>query len=151
MTSDRALTDELETIAELDVIHAATDIELERRALLAVEELAIRSPDGARRELLWMTVRELRPHKEPYRIALRPDQDGYLDDVVVNDVSMFRMEDMGDWWWLCCYLAGSDDRICFHITTAGRSKARVVASILETPTIDIAYEHGAEPKDITKP
>ena len=61
-----------------------------------------------------------------YRIALRPydseggagqspdewDHDGSgpisppLDDIVVKDVEMFRMEDMGDHFWMCCYLTG---------------------------------------------
>jgi hypothetical protein len=43
--------------------------------------------------------------KAEYQIALRCDDLG-LDDVVVKDVAMFRMERMGnDRVWLCCYLA----------------------------------------------
>ena len=58
------------------------------------------------------------------RIALRTVEDGGgagkgcpsectpLDDVVVNDVSMFRAEQMDDNdWWFCCYLNGGDERI----------------------------------------
>ena len=127
--------------------------ELEAQARALLEEVATGTPDGARRDLLWQTVRELTPtDQRPYRIALRPDQDGYLDDVVVKDVSMFRMEDMGDWWWLCCYLAGTDDRICFHIATQGRSKARVVAQVTDTPLLPgLVYEDGAAPYDVTAP
>lgn len=39
-----------------------------------------------------------------YQIALRHDDLG-LDDIVVKDVAMFRMERMdNDYVWFCCYL-----------------------------------------------
>ena len=80
-----------------------------------------------------------------YRIAVRPDQDGYVDDVVVNDVSMFRMEDMGDSWWLCCYLAGTDESITFDIAKQ-RGRSRVIAKVVEWPELDgLVYEDGAGP------
>lgn len=61
-----------------------------------------------------------RPSKPDYRIALRPDHTGELDDVVVKDVEMFRMERMdADHIWLCCYLKGSEERITFHLTAKG--------------------------------
>ncbi len=44
-----------------------------------------------------------------YDIALREDDLG-LDDVVVKDVSMFRMERMDDdYVWLACYLADGQE------------------------------------------
>jgi len=77
-----------------------------------------------------------------YRIALRPDHEGQLDDVVVRDVTMFRMEDMGDSWWLCCYLDGGDDRICWDINhRTGR------AVVTEWPEGDITYEPGSMTHD----
>jgi hypothetical protein len=37
------------------------------------------------------------------RMALRTDQEGLLDDVVVRDVSMFRGEMLtSNTLWLCC-------------------------------------------------
>lgn len=43
-------------------------------------------------------------NRQEYQIALRHDDLG-LDDVVVKDVSMFRMERMNtDRVWLACYL-----------------------------------------------
>jgi hypothetical protein len=45
----------------------------------------------------------------PYQIALRENSLG-LDDVVVNDVRMFRMERMNkNYVWLCCYLTDGQD------------------------------------------
>jgi hypothetical protein len=73
-----------------------------------------------------------------YRIALRPDHEGNLDDVVVRDVMMFRMEDMGDWWWLCCYLDKEGDRICWSIPHDSG-----IARIIEWPEGDMAYEPGS--------
>lgn len=52
----------------------------------------------------------------PYRIALRNDDRGALDDVVVCDVSMFRAEMMDNkTLWMCCYFPDSDQRITFWI------------------------------------
>ena len=53
-------------------------------------------------------------------IALRKDNRGDLDDVVVEPVRMFRAEFMDDnTLWLCCYLPGGelgDERICWNVT-----------------------------------
>jgi hypothetical protein len=38
-----------------------------------------------------------------------------LDDVYVDRPTMFRMEDMGDHWWMCCYLDEEGTRIDFRI------------------------------------
>ena len=44
-----------------------------------------------------------------YQIALREDDLG-LDDVVVRDVAMFRMERMDtDYVWLACYLTNGQE------------------------------------------
>lgn len=57
------------------------------------------------------------------RLALRTDQEGLLDDVVVRDVSMFRAEMLtSNTLWLCCYLPGTGvdgDRIAFEVTARG--------------------------------
>lgn len=138
---------EMTAVEKAEVLNATTE-ELTARALLAIEELAIRTHS----DVLWAAVRELRPKTDGYRIALRPDHDGYLDDVVVNDVECFRMEDMGDHWWLCCYLAGSEERIVFNVGHQGHSKARIVASIGELPLLPgLVYEEGADPRAVTKP
>lgn len=49
------------------------------------------------------------------RVELRDDTDGCLDDVVVRDVPMFRLERMSrNQWWGCCYLdVESLDRVDF--------------------------------------
>ena len=53
------------------------------------------------------------------RIAIRPDDDGSVDDVVIRDVSMFRLERLGDHlWWMRCHLDG-DDYIEFNIDDDG--------------------------------
>jgi hypothetical protein len=55
-----------------------------------------------------------------YQIALREDDLG-LDDVVVKDVEMFRMERMdNDAVWLCCYLADGQD-IHFDLWLEGKT------------------------------
>lgn len=78
------------------------------------------------------------------RIALRPDSDGLLDDVVVENVSMFRMERMDDGiWWLCCYLADSDERIAWSIHSRS-GRAIVDAYTSEYPQLGPdAYEAGS--------
>ena len=143
------VSDEITPVDRAEVLNA-TDTELAARALLALEELAIRTAPGARRDALWAAVRELRPYTPGYRIALRPDHDGYLDDVVVSDVSCFRMEDMGDSWWLCCYLADSDDRVVFDVRTSG-TKRRLAVTVVEAPDPTVVtYEPGASPSDVTR-
>lgn len=76
-----------------------------------------------------------------YDIALRPDYEHptWLDDVVVKDVETFRAEDMGDWWWLCCYFRDGS-RITWHIARKGK---RVVMQTIEFPDGDHTYEAGS--------
>jgi hypothetical protein len=58
------------------------------------------------------------PVRADYQIALRHDDLG-LDDVVVKDVAMFRMERMdNDHVWLACYLADGQD-IVFDLWLEG--------------------------------
>lgn len=61
-----------------------------------------------------------KPSSEPsYQIALRHDDLG-LDDVVVKDVEMFRMERMDeDYVWLACYLTDGQE-IVFDLHATGR-------------------------------
>jgi hypothetical protein len=70
-----------------------------------------------------------------YQIALREDDLG-LDDVVVEDVAMFRMERMDtDHVWFACYLADGQD-IHFDLWVEGKTikyKAR-------EPLPRVAYE-----------
>lgn len=76
-----------------------------------------------------------------YRIAVRPDDRGQVDDVVVRGVSVFRMERMDqDWWFLSCNLEGKDgdNRIAFTIRGMVQTDARVV----EWPR-DVRYEEGS--------
>lgn len=79
-----------------------------------------------------------------YRIALRPDSEGALDDVVVNDVSMFRAEMMDDkTLWMCCYFPGSDERLTFWVRATKRKgqKLRLEFNFTETPHGDgFTYE-----------
>lgn len=58
--------------------------------------------------------------RRDYQIALRHDDLG-LDDVVVKDVSMFRMERMDDdHVWLCCYLTDGQ-QITFNLWLDGKT------------------------------
>lgn len=78
--------------------------------------------------------------EEPYRIALRPDEDGALDDVVVKDVAMFRLERMDRRsWWLACFL----DAACERQVTIWFSyhNGEIVARCMEAPG-DVAFEPG---------
>lgn len=94
------------------------------------------------------TSRPSSPRSPDYRIALRPDldrgdpmeHDTLLDDIVVKDVPMFRAEDMGDHWWVCCYLGddGTHDRICWSVRA--RKKGVIEWTTTEYPT-DVTYEH----------
>jgi hypothetical protein len=71
-----------------------------------------------------------------YQIALRDDDLG-LDDVVVKDVEMFRMERMSETSaWLCCYLPDGQ-RITFWVHGKNlRYRA--------TEFPDVKYEDGRE-------
>jgi hypothetical protein len=78
-----------------------------------------------------------------YRIALR-DHNGRLDDVVVNDVSMFRAEMMDDTTlWMACYLPGTTERVSFWVRATRRKgqKMRLEFHVTEWPNDPaITYE-----------
>lgn len=93
-------------------------------------------------------------HRPPdYRIALRPydynevgekpaDQI-LLDDIVVNDVVCFRMEDMGEYFWIGCYLGdGTDPRICFTVRRGKRKKGEPPVVVVAREFPDVKYEEG---------
>ena len=76
---------------------------------------------------------------EDYRIALRPDDQGDLDDVVVKDVEMFRAEMMDNRsLWMCCYLEGHE-RVNFWVTA---KRGRLLFTVTEQPS-DVPYEEGS--------
>ena len=50
------------------------------------------------------------PKKKEDDIGLRPDSDGFLDDVFVKNVRMFRIERMNNnTWWLACFLENGEE------------------------------------------
>lgn len=65
--------------------------------------------------------------KNNYKIALRPNEDGYLDDIVVKDVQLFRMEDMGDYWWIACYFNDMDSLV-IHVDKSDEGLAFPISS-----------------------
>lgn len=87
--------------------------------------------------------------KHGYRLALRPDESGadpmksdtLLDDIVVNNVTCFRAEQMDrNVWWVACYLDDdTNDRICWDV------RARSKPNRIEWTTIEFPetgnYEH----------
>ena len=84
-----------------------------------------------------------------YDIALRPHgggdpfhRDALMDDIVVNDVVMFRAEQMDvHSWWVACYLNNdTHDRICWHVEASARPK-RINWTTTEFPEEPIVYEH----------
>lgn len=86
----------------------------------------------------WMVMRDV---DTGYRIALRPDEEGMLDDVVVDDVSMFRAEMMGPGeLWMAAYLNGSEDRVAFWVKAVKKGVLEFV--VTESPT-DVVYEKGS--------
>lgn len=71
-----------------------------------------------------------------YQIALRHDSRG-LDDVVVKDVAMFRMERMGgSYVWLACYLRDGQE-IVFDLHA---DKRGLVTYSAREPLPDVVYE-----------
>lgn len=128
-----------------------SDHSTEAAALQSVDRYQVTHP-GREYRILRFVVAEIidpdirrrpRPTDLEYRIALRTDPAGAdplahgtpLDDIVVNDVEMFRAEDMGDSWWVCCYLADAE-RICWTVASDGRW------TVTEYPATDeVAYEH----------
>lgn len=74
-----------------------------------------------------------------YQIALTYDDLG-LDDVVVKDVEMFRMERMDyDYVWLACYLRDGQE-IVFDLRLG--DEATIVYSARE-PLPNVAYREGS--------
>lgn len=75
--------------------------------------------------------------KKNYQIALRNDDLG-LDDVVVKDVAMFRMERMADdCVWLACYLSDGQE-IVFDLWREGKN---IVYKARDLP--NVVYEDGS--------
>lgn len=88
------------------------------------------------------------------RIAIRPDDDGSVDDVVIRDVSMVRLERLGDHlWWMRCYLDGEDyiefnidDDGCLHeVSIADPGAHRHTAREVVVPIVvhDDTWEDGS--------
>jgi hypothetical protein len=81
-------------------------------------------------------------------MALRPDHrfPEELDDIVVENVRMFRAEAMSDTnFWMCCYFGDNHERVTFNVTI-GKNPKRIVVTAGEIPDewIDIdAKEEGA--------
>lgn len=72
-------------------------------------------------------------------IALRPNQTGQLDDVVVEQVEMFRAEQMDtNLWWLCCYLKNGE-RITWYMKHTNKG---LVMKLVESPE-KVEYEQGS--------
>jgi hypothetical protein len=70
-----------------------------------------------------------------YQIALRHDDLG-LDDIVVKDVAMFRMERMdNDLVWIACYLADGQE-IVFDLWREGET----IKYTVRGPLPDVVYE-----------
>lgn len=80
--------------------------------------------------------------KKDARIALRPDETGALDDVVVRDVSMFRAEMMDTkTLWMCCYFPDSDQRLTFWVRS---QRGRLVFGVTEKPNVEgFTFEAGS--------
>jgi hypothetical protein len=71
-----------------------------------------------------------------YQIALRYDDLG-LDDVVVKDVEMFRMERMDDnYVWIACYLADGQE-IVFDLSA---DRDGVICYAAREPLPNVEYE-----------
>lgn len=71
-----------------------------------------------------------------YDIALRYDDLG-LDDIVVKNVSMFRMERMDkDYVWLACYLEDGQE-IVFDLAS---NKKGLITYTAREPLPDVRYE-----------
>ena len=76
------------------------------------------------------------PHATAPRMALRPDHKfpEELDDIVVENVTMFRAECMSDrGWWMACYFANGQ-RIAFSIDRATKP-ARIAVTATELPPV----------------
>jgi len=88
-------------------------------------------------------VRQIpKPARKEYRIALRPGRLGELDDVVVCNVKMFRMERMSNnYWWLACYFDNGDEDLVFGISAKRAEVRAYVESFPRGP--EFTYEPGS--------
>jgi hypothetical protein len=78
----------------------------------------------------------------PYRDNVETDGTSLLDDIVVNDVTCFRAEDMtGKAFWAACYFANGE-RLCFWVTAKSRP-LRIEWIATEWPEGDFTYEPGS--------
>jgi hypothetical protein len=66
------------------------------------------------------------------RVELRPDANGDLDDLVIDNVSMVHMEAMGkNVWWIGLYFGDTNDRVTFDVRAT--KKRGLVFTLIETP------------------
>jgi hypothetical protein len=83
-------------------------------------------------EIFKMTVREWSDAIEN-RCIIRPDDDGTPDDIVIDNVTLFRAERMDKhWFWMACYFGDGTDRISFGIYATKKGKIKLVVE--ESPT-----------------
>lgn len=71
---------------------------------------------------------------KPPMMELRPDDAGDLDDIVIEDVTMFRAERMDkNAWWVCCYFDNGPkhDRITFWFRAS--KKNGLMMTLTEEP------------------
>ena len=132
-----ALADVEWLFQEIDALTAERDRLRDLAAALEAELAALRGVEG---------------DGEHYRIALRPDiktddplsPKTLLDDIVVNDVPMFRAEQMDrNVWWVCCYLDNdTHDRIAWDVR-AKSNPLRIEWTGYEYPDA-ATYEHERE-------
>lgn len=87
------------------------------------------------------TRRSVSRVSDDVRMALRATSDGALDDVVVQDVSMFRAEMLDEGrLWLACYLPNSGvdgDRVTFEVTA---QDGRLAFEVVEMPEGSVSLE-----------
>jgi len=66
------------------------------------------------------------------RVELRPDDNGDLDDLVIDNVSMVHMERMDKKvWWIGLYFGPSNDRVTFDVRAT--KKDGLTFHLIETP------------------
>lgn len=87
-------------------------------------------------------------------IALRPDHEfpDELDDIVVENVKVFRAEAMDhNIWWMACYFANGEELV-FHVTRAAKPSRIVVtaSSIPEHIDWDELYRKHREDRERTR-
>ena len=83
-------------------------------------------------------------------IALRPTDDGSLDDVVVSPVRMFRAEMMDEGeLWMACYVGSSTDQATWDEVTF--SVRAVKRGVLEFTVTDAPHDARFEAGSILAP